>query len=77
MHAVEEKITEWYLRAANAFEDLKDDIAGQGLVEYALILALVAIVAVGLLLTVGGDVKNVFTHISNCLNNPANNSNTC
>ena len=77
MHAVEEKITEWYLRAANAFEDLKDDIAGQGLVEYALIIALVAILLVGALVAVRGGISETFNKISNCLNNATNATNNC
>jgi pilus assembly protein Flp/PilA len=69
MHAVEEKITEWYLRAANALEDLKDDIAGQGLVEYALIIAVVAIMLIGALVVLRGGIGNTFNNISNHLNN--------
>ena len=37
---------------------------GQGLVEYALILVLIAIVVIGALTILGGDVKNIFTKIS-------------
>ena len=40
---------------------------GQGLVEYALILFLVAIVVIGVLVLVGGNVGSVFTSISNGL----------
>jgi pilus assembly protein Flp/PilA len=40
---------------------------GQGLVEYALILFLVAIVVIGVLVLVGGNVGSVFTSISSGL----------
>jgi pilus assembly protein Flp/PilA len=37
---------------------------GQAMVEYGLILALVSVVAIGILATVGTDVKAVFTSIA-------------
>jgi pilus assembly protein Flp/PilA len=37
--------------------------SGQGLVEYALILILVAIVVVIVLLTMGGQLQNVFSDV--------------
>ncbi|PWI59094.1 Flp family type IVb pilin [Sulfoacidibacillus thermotolerans] len=40
---------------------------GQALVEYALILALVAVVAIVVLTTLGGDIKTEFTNIANQL----------
>lgn len=40
---------------------------GQGMVEYALILALVSIVAIGILTTLGGNLTNVFTKASTAL----------
>jgi pilus assembly protein Flp/PilA len=40
---------------------------GQGMVEYALILVLIAIVVLLILTTVGKQVKNVFSNISNGL----------
>ena len=44
--------------------------AGQGLVEYALILVLVAVVAIGILATVGTDITAVFQSISDALKGP-------
>ncbi|MBX6771573.1 MAG: Flp family type IVb pilin [Chloroflexi bacterium] len=64
------------MRAANALEDLKDDIAGQGLVEYALIIALVAILLVGALVAVRLGINNTFNRISNCIN-ATNSTNNC
>ena len=43
------------------------DEKGQGLVEYALILVLVAIVVIAILLLVGPAVGNVFSEIVNAI----------
>lgn len=51
------------MRAMESLRDLRDEESGQGLVEYGLILGLVAVVAIGTLATVGTDVKTVFTDI--------------
>jgi pilus assembly protein Flp/PilA len=42
--------------------------AGQGLVEYALILMLIAIVVIGILSLLGGKVSEVFSTINSGLN---------
>ncbi len=42
--------------------------SGQGLVEYALILVLISIVAILIMTTVGNQIVNVFTNASNALN---------
>jgi len=42
---------------------------GQGLVEYALILVLIAIVVIAALTILGPTIANVFTKISTNLNN--------
>ncbi|HLZ93907.1 MAG TPA: Flp family type IVb pilin, partial [Candidatus Dormibacteraeota bacterium] len=36
---------------------------GQGMVEYALILVLVSIVVIVILLTMGNQIKNVFSNV--------------
>jgi pilus assembly protein Flp/PilA len=41
--------------------------SGQGMVEYALILVLIAVVVIVILSTVGKRVNNVFSNISNGL----------
>jgi len=46
---------------------LHKDEAGQGLVEYALILALVAFAAVIAMQTLANDINNAFTGIGNTL----------
>ena len=40
---------------------------GQGMVEYGLILALVAVVVIVILTTMGGQLKAIFTNVSNAL----------
>jgi len=42
---------------------------GQGLVEYALILVLIAIVVIGILSVLGGQVSTVFSNIDSGLKN--------
>jgi pilus assembly protein Flp/PilA len=41
--------------------------AGQGLVEYALIIALVAVVVIGTLILLGPQIASIFQNISNNL----------
>ena len=41
---------------------------GQGMVEYALILVLIAVVVIVILSVVGNQVNNVFSNVSNSLN---------
>jgi len=40
------------------------DEEGQGMVEYSLILGLVAVLAVVILITMGGQINNIFTNVS-------------
>jgi Flp pilus assembly pilin Flp len=47
-----------------AWQDLRNDQSGQAMVEYALILALVSVAAVGILSTLGGSVKSIFSTIN-------------
>lgn len=44
-----------------------DETEGQGLVEYALILVLISVVAITIMTTVGGQVSDVFQSISDAL----------
>ena len=41
--------------------------AGQGLIEYALIIALVAIVVIGTLILLGPQIGSIFQNINNSL----------
>jgi Flp pilus assembly pilin Flp len=55
------------MRIYLAFTDLRDEEAGQAMVEYALILALVSVAAVGILSTLGTSVSSIFNEINNDL----------
>jgi len=46
----------------------EDQFEGQGLVEYALILVLISVVAIAVMATLGGKVKGVFETVSNTMN---------
>lgn len=43
---------------------LKNEESGQGMVEYGLILALIAVVVIGVLSAMGGKLENVFTKVN-------------
>ena len=47
----------WKLRGLTSRQE------GQGMVEYALILVLVSIVVIVILLTMGNQIKNVFSNV--------------
>ena len=49
----------------NRFAQLANSQDGQGLAEYALILALIAIVAIIALLFLGGQVSNILSDVGN------------
>lgn len=45
---------------------LKDD-KGQGMVEYGLIIALIAIAVIAAVTALGGNLRNIFEHINNSI----------
>ncbi|MDQ0350784.1 pilus assembly protein Flp/PilA [Alkalibacillus filiformis] len=49
------------------FKGLLVEEEGQGMVEYGLIVGLISVVVVALLVTVGDNLKEVFTDIGNAL----------
>ncbi|MBI3972708.1 MAG: Flp family type IVb pilin [Chloroflexi bacterium] len=57
--------TEAWLRSAAAV--LTDDERGQGMVEYALILFLISIVAIVILGALGVKVNTVFNNVNNAM----------
>lgn len=51
--------------AVDQFKTRMEEEEGQGLTEYALILALIAIIAIGALTLLGGSVKSVLSTVAN------------
>jgi len=47
----------------NLLNKLLRDESGQGMVEYGLILALIAVVVIGVMTTLGGQVEGIFQSI--------------
>jgi len=60
-------LTQVYTRAVSCLTHLKSKKSGQTLVEYGLILALVAIVVVAALSALGGQLKNLFSKVTSSL----------
>jgi Flp pilus assembly pilin Flp len=52
------------IRMYLAFKELRDGESGQAMVEYALILALVSVAAVGILAALGTSVSSIFSSIN-------------
>jgi pilus assembly protein Flp/PilA len=61
-----ERINLWTSRLVGRVQAVREE-DGQAMVEYALILALVSIAALVILQTLGSDVSNVFTSISDAI----------
>ena len=55
----------WHLIPRTSSPSLRDDEDGQGLAEYALILALIAIVAIIALIFLGGQVSTILSTVGN------------
>jgi pilus assembly protein Flp/PilA len=55
------------IRMYLALKDLRDGESGQAMVEYALILALVSVAAVGILAALGTSVSSIFSSINDDL----------
>jgi Flp pilus assembly pilin Flp len=53
-----------YLAFQGLRDELRDDESGQAMVEYALILALVSVAAIGILKILGTTVSGVFSKIN-------------
>ena len=63
------------IEAVRAYEALMSRLErqeGQALVEYALILALIAVVSIAILQTLGLNVKRVFTSVDSSLSSVTN-----
>lgn len=48
---------------------LRTDERGQGLVEYALIIALIAILVIGAVIGLKNQIVGIFNQVANCLQN--------
>jgi pilus assembly protein Flp/PilA len=55
------------MRAYLAAVALRDREEGQALVEYALLLALIAVVSIGILTLLGQNVSHIFSKVNNKL----------
>ncbi len=55
------------MRAYLAVLALRDREEGQALVEYALLLSLIAVVSIGILTTLGQHVAGIFSTVNNSL----------
>jgi pilus assembly protein Flp/PilA len=53
------------MRAYLAVAALRDREEGQALVEYALLLSLIAVASIGILTTLGHSVSGIFNQINN------------
>ena len=62
-------------RLQQLYVALRHDERGAALAEYALLVALIAVVAVTIIATLGGDIVSAFTNVDNAIQN-ANNQNT-
>jgi Flp pilus assembly pilin Flp len=60
-------LTKLIIRTKNALARLKQQNSGQTLVEYALILAFISVVAIVVLQALGSKVTSVFSTITNQL----------
>lgn len=60
-------VLELVARAYWTLRRLTEDERGQSLTEYGLILALIAIVVVGILAALGTELGNIFTRVKDCL----------
>ncbi len=59
--------SEWLPDSSTSIARHRDDEAGQGLAEYALILALIAIVAIVALLFLGSQISDKLSVIGNAV----------
>ena len=62
-----EKLRLLPIRAYLAVAALRDREEGQALVEYALLLSLIAVVSIGVLTLLGQSVSNIFSKVNNSL----------
>ena len=64
MQLLNDILTSLMVRWDNAFARESEDEQGQTMIEYGLIVALISIVAILALTTVGGNIRDVFNAIA-------------
>jgi pilus assembly protein Flp/PilA len=62
-----EKLRSLPIRAYLAVAALRDREEGQALVEYALLLSLIAVVSIGILTALGHSVSSIFSGVNSAL----------
>ena len=62
-----EKVEKLVMRSWIAITALRDREEGQALVEYALLLSLIAVASIGILQALGLQVANIFSSVNNAL----------
>jgi pilus assembly protein Flp/PilA len=62
-----EKLRSLPIRAYLAVTALRDREEGQALVEYALLLSLIAVVSIGILTALGTSVSRIFSQVNSSL----------
>ena len=60
------KIKNWAINKAVKLQTIRDE-EGQGLAEYGLILALIAVLCIGALTLLGGGIKQTLTSLTGSL----------
>jgi pilus assembly protein Flp/PilA len=65
---MEERLTLWAVRLVERARGIRED-EGQALVEYALILALIAVVSIGVLTVLGQNVSTILDSIGTAIGN--------
>jgi pilus assembly protein Flp/PilA len=62
-----EKVRSFFSRAYVTVVALRDGEEGQALVEYALLLSLIAVVSIGILTALGTSVSTIFSSVNSAL----------
>ncbi len=62
----------WYLRLQSLIPSLLEDESGANAVEYALIMALVAVFIIAAVILMSTEIGNLFNAMANCLSDAVN-----
>ncbi len=62
----------WYLKLRTFITSLLKDESGANAVEYALIMALVAVFIIAAIILMSTEIGNLFNQMSNCLSDAVN-----